>query len=114
MEHEEEEELENEQNEVEEEEEDVVKKFGQRGVNEEARLLKRLNEVRLNFYNRLSSAKLIRNTKGRIPFTEHMTVTSDHPLVVPEALALNADIKREVAFYNLTRENVKKGMEILV
>jgi rRNA-processing protein EBP2 len=34
--------------------------------------------------------------------------------VVPEGLAVHDDIKREVAFYNLTRENVKKGMEILV
>lgn len=33
---------------------------------------------------------------------------------VPSALAVHDDIKREIAFYNLTRENVKKGMEILV
>jgi rRNA-processing protein EBP2 len=76
--------------------------------------LERLNEIRQNFYNRLSSAKLIKNTMGRIPFTEHMTVTSSNPLVVPEGLAINDDLKREISFYNMTRENVKKGMEILI
>jgi rRNA-processing protein EBP2 len=43
-----------------------------------------------------------------------MTITNDKPLEVPEALTVHDDIKREIAFYNLTRENVKKGMEILV
>lgn len=56
-------------------EEAVREKFGQRGVNEEAKLLERLAEIRANFYNRLSSQKLIKNTKGRIPFTEHMTIS---------------------------------------
>jgi len=31
-----------------------------------------------------------------------------------KALSINNEIKREVAFYNLARENVMKGMEILV
>ena len=43
-----------------------------------------------------------------------MTITSEHALVVPEQLTVHDDIKREIAFYNLTRENVKKGMQILV
>lgn len=34
--------------------------------------------------------------------------------MIPEGLSVHDDIKREVAFYNMTRENVKKGMEILV
>jgi rRNA-processing protein EBP2 len=89
-------------------------KFGLRGIYEHERITKRLNEIRTNFYNRLSSKKLINNTKGRIPFSEHMTITNDKPLEVPEALTVHDDIKREIAFYNLTRENVKKGMEILV
>ena len=59
----------------EEEDDDVEKHFGQRGINEEAKLLERLNEIRANFYNRLSSQKLINNTKGRIPFSEHMTIS---------------------------------------
>lgn len=62
----------------------------------------------------MNSKQLITNTKGRIPFTEHMTVTSDHQIEIPAALAVNDDIKREMAFYNMARENVKKGMEILV
>ena len=89
-------------------------KFGLRGIYEREKILQRLSEVRANFYNRLSSQKLINNTKGRIPFSEHMTITNDKPLEVPEALTVHDDIKREIAFYNLTRENVKKGMEILV
>ena len=34
--------------------------------------------------------------------------------MVPEALNVHDDIKREIAFYNMTRENVMKGMQILV
>ena len=30
------------------------------------------------------------------------------------ALQVNPDIKREVTFYNTTRENVMKGMQILI
>ena len=41
-------------------------------------------------------------------------LANDHPLVVPTALSVHDDIKREVAFYNMARENVKKGMEILI
>ncbi len=107
------------QNEEESEEEGdldtkIREKFGLRGINEKEKILKRLGEIRANFYNRLSSQKLINNTKGRIPFSEHMTITHENPLVVPEQLNVHDDIKREIAFYNLTRENVKKGMQILV
>lgn len=104
------------QDEEEEEDFDAArdKQFAYKAINDEKRILQRLNEIRQNFYNRLSSAKLIKNTKGRIPFTEHMTVTNEKPLFVPEGLAINDDIKREIAFYNMTRENVKKGMEILI
>ena len=49
--------------------------FGQRGINNEARMLERLAEIQANFYNRLSSKKLINNTRGRIPFSEHMTIS---------------------------------------
>ena len=35
-------------------------------------------------------------------------------MVVPEALSVHDDIKREISLYNMARENVKKGMEILV
>ena len=41
-------------------------------------------------------------------------IANDKPLVVPEALNVHDDIKREIAFYNMTRENVMKGMQILV
>ena len=41
-------------------------------------------------------------------------IANDKPLVVPEALTVHDDIKREIAFYNMTRENVMKGMQILV
>jgi rRNA-processing protein EBP2 len=100
-------------------------RFGLRGINDREGLTKRLNEIRANFYNRLSSQKLVNAAKGRIPFSEHMTISkylellirciaNDKPLVVPEALTVHDDIKREIAFYNLTRENVMKGMQILV
>jgi predicted outer membrane protein len=58
-------------------EETVEQRFGQRAINDEPRLLERLAEIRGNFYNRLSSQKLINNTKGRIPFSEHMTISKD-------------------------------------
>ena len=38
---------------------------------------------------------------------------NDKPVEIPAALAVHDDIKRELAFYNTTRENVRKGMEIL-
>lgn len=46
-----------------------------------------------------------------------MSVTNPKPLELSEAaksLAINNEIKREVAFYNSTRENVMKSMDILV
>ena len=57
---------------------------------------------------------------GRIPFTEHMSVTTDDPIQTADAimnseqaatmgvksLEINDDIKREIAFYNVTRQNV--------
>lgn len=76
----------------------------------------RLHEVKQNFYNRLESKKLIKK-HGRIPFTEHMTITNGNATKVAEqasSLQINDDIKREIAFYNTTRENVMKGMQILV
>jgi hypothetical protein len=50
-------------------------KFGLRGINDREGITKRLNEIRANFYNRLSSQKLVNATKGRIPFSEHMTIS---------------------------------------
>lgn len=41
-------------------------------------------------------------------------IANDKLIVVPEALTVHDDIKREIAFYNLTRENVMKGMQILI
>ena len=38
----------------------------------------------------------------------------DSMISIPEALDVHNDIKREVAFYNATRENVMKGMQFLV
>jgi rRNA-processing protein EBP2 len=76
----------------------------------------RLHEVKQNFYNRLESKRLIKKA-GRIPFTEHMTITSGDAIKSADAassLRINDDIKREIAFYNTTRENVMKGMNILV
>lgn len=76
----------------------------------------RLHEVRQNFYNRLESKKLIKKF-GKIPFTEHLSVTHAKPCVIAEgarALEINDDIKREMTFYNLCRENVMQGMRILV
>jgi hypothetical protein len=61
-----------------------VKTFGQRGINRIPELKKRLHEVKQSFYNRLESKKLIKKT-GRIPFTEHMTVTNHNPIEISEA-----------------------------
>ncbi len=43
-----------------------------------------------------------------------MVIQSESPIVVSSNLGVHDDIKRELAFYNNTRESVKKGMEILV
>jgi rRNA-processing protein EBP2 len=46
-----------------------------------------------------------------------MTVTNGNATKIAEqasSLQINDDIKREIAFYNTTRENVMKGMQILV
>lgn len=84
-----------------------------REINNEERLAERLKEVKANFYNRLKSEKLIKK-QGRVPFSEHMAITSDKPLVIHENLQVHDDIKREISFYNLVRENVQQGMRTLV
>ena len=91
-------------------------KFGQREINNVKEIKERLHEVKQNFYNRLESKKLIKKW-GKIPFTEHMTITNPQTVGLAESAALDAvndDIKRELAFYNGVRENVMKGMQILV
>jgi hypothetical protein len=50
-------------------------RFGLRAINDREGMTKRLNEIRANFYNRLSSQKLVNAAKGRIPFSEHMTIS---------------------------------------
>ena len=84
-------------------------------------MLVRLREMQMNFYNRMESNKLLKK-QGKVPFTEHMTISKSYlasrlelilnllsvlageeALTVPDALEVNNDIKREVAFYNATR-----------
>jgi len=102
-------------------------KFGQRAVNDADAIKQRLYEVKKSFYNRLESVRLIKK-QGRIPFTEHMAVTAEDPLQSADAmlnsnkaeklglsaLEINDDIKREIAFHNVTRQNVQNGMRILI
>ena len=52
----------------------VVEKFGLKAINDEEGMTERLKEVQQNFYNRLESKKLIKK-QGKIPFTEHMTIS---------------------------------------
>ena len=56
-----------------------LKKFGQRAINNEDEIKKRLHEVRQNFYNRLESKKLIKK-HGKVPFTEHLCVTNPNKI----------------------------------
>jgi len=42
------------------------------------------------------------------------SLANDKEVQIPGVLGINDDIKRELAFYNLTRENVKSGMQILL
>ena len=56
------------------EKDDLEKKFGQKAINDEKGMLERLREIQLNFYNRLESKKLIKK-QGKVPFTEHMTIS---------------------------------------
>lgn len=55
-------------------EKEKKKQFAQRGINNEQLILKRLSEIRANFYNRLESKSIIKK-QGRIPFSEHMTIS---------------------------------------
>lgn len=72
-------------------------KNGQKEINDEEGMERRLEEIKKNFYNRLESAKLIKK-HGRVPFTEHMTVPGKETVNIPEGLAaVNDDIKREIA-----------------
>ena len=64
---------------------DIQKKFGQVAINDEEGLQVRLKEIQANFYNRLESAKLIKR-QGKIPFTEHMTVSGESAVKVPTEL----------------------------
>lgn len=91
-------------------------RFGQQPVINKERIKIRLQEVRQNFYNRLESKNLIKKY-GKIQFTEHMTVQDSkkkEDQEIYQSLQINEDMKREFQFYNQTRDNVKKGMEILV
>lgn len=88
---------------------DIQRKFGLKSINDETGMLERLKEVQANFYNRLESAKLIKK-QGKIPFTEHMTISGEEAVKVPTELQVHDDIKREISFYNATRANVMKGM----
>ena len=56
------------------EHEDLEEKFGLKAINDEEGILRRLKEIQENFYNRMESRKLIKK-QGKIPFTEHMTVS---------------------------------------
>jgi len=76
--------------------EEIVKKYGQKVINNEDKILERLKEVQLNFYNRLESKKLIKK-QGRVPFTEHMTCSNPEPIKIVDSLQVHDDIKREVA-----------------
>lgn len=91
-------------------------KFALKPIYEKEKIEKRLHEVQQSFYNRLESSKLIKK-HGRIPFSEHMTMTHKDKINIPvttASLQINEDIKREVSFYNLARENVMKAMGICV
>lgn len=90
------------------------KDFGQKAINEVALINARIEEVQKSFYNRLESAKLIKK-QGRVPFSEHMTVQGKDLVQIPDQLAaVHDDIKRELAFFNVTRQNVQAGMQVLV
>ena len=43
-----------------------------------------------------------------------MSVSGDKLVEIPVDLPVHNEIKREIAFYNVTRENVMKGMQFLV
>jgi len=93
-----------------------LEKFALKAINNKDAIRVRLHEIKQSFYNRLESKKLIKKT-GKIPFTEHMTVTHAKPLAISEGAAqlqINDDIKREHAFYNSTRDNVMKAMTVCV
>ena len=69
--------------------------------------------MRLGFYNRLESKKLIKK-EGKVPFVEHMTITSSRLVELPDSAEVHDDLKRELTFYNMTLEESKKGVEFLL
>ena len=62
---------------VRDQQEDLEEKFGLKAINDEEGMLKRLREIQLNFYSRMESKKLVKK-QGKIPFTEHMTISKQY------------------------------------
>jgi hypothetical protein len=55
--------------------------FGLIAINNVEEIEKRIKELKATFYNRLESKKLIKKY-GRIPFTEHMTISKQQYISV--------------------------------
>ena len=54
--------------------EEMQKQFGLKAINDEEGMEIRLKEMQMNFYNRMESNRLLKK-QGKIPFTEHMTIS---------------------------------------
>lgn len=110
----EEESEEDEQKDLHDKEKDLKEEdFSQRSVYNKDALDRLTAKLQDDFYNRLNSKKLIKK-QGKVPFVEHMTVSNDTIVVLPENAAVHNDLKRELCFYNMTLQNAKKGVEMLI
>jgi rRNA-processing protein EBP2 len=89
------------------------KDFTQRSVYNAELLDKLTKTMKDDFYNRLHSKKLIKR-QGKVPFVEHMTVVNDSIVALPENAAVHNDLKRELCFYNLTLQDTKNAIEMLM
>lgn len=87
--------------------------FTQRAVYNAAELDRLTSNLKNDFYNRLNSKKLIKK-QGKVPFVEHMGVVSESIVVIPDNDAIHNDLKRELCFYNLTLQDTKKAVEMLI
>lgn len=105
--------IENEEGEGEGDVEYVREDFTQKKVYKSNQLDTLIQNLKDDFYNRLHSKRLIKR-QGKVPFVEHMSLINDGIVVLPENEAIHKDLKRELWFYNLTLQDTKKGIEMLL
>jgi len=78
-------------------------------VNKEAEMLQKLKEIKQAYEQSILNRMPPGHKKKTVPWLERLDITSDKKVEMV-ASEVNDDIQREVAFYNITLENVKTGL----